>query len=195
MKTLHLSKYLAFISIAVFSVLIFTSSLSTRSVAANTDRAASLGYFEKMVPVLQHPRCLNCHPKGDYPLHGMDMKPHIMIVKRGQDNSGFVGMRCATCHGNSNNLNSKVPGAPGWALAPKSMAWVGKSKHEICLALKDRKKNGNMPLEVLPVHNGQNELVGWAWHPGPGRESAPGTQKEFGENTKLWVESGAACPD
>ena len=159
------------------------------------DHAASLAYFAKMTPVLQHPRCLNCHPKGDYPLQGMEMKAHTMNVVRGPDNQGFVGMKCATCHGDSNNPTSGVPGAPGWGLAHKSMAWVGKSAHEICLAMKDPKKNGNMPLAVLPIHNGQNSLVGWAWHPGPGREPAPGTQQEFGDNTRKWIETGAACPN
>jgi hypothetical protein len=51
-----------------------------------------------------------------------------------------------------------------------------------------------MSLEQLVHHNGEDPLVGWAWHPGPGREPAPGTQKEFGENTQKWVASGAACP-
>jgi hypothetical protein len=102
-------------------------------------------------------------------------------------------MKCATCHGDSNNLNSGVPGAPGWALAPHSMAWVGKSKREICLAIKDLNKS-HMPLAALSIHNGQNQLVGWAWHPGANREPAPGTQAEFGENTKKWVETGAVCP-
>jgi hypothetical protein len=164
------------------------------SFAGTTDRAASLGYFQKMAPVLQHPRCLNCHPKGDYPLQGLEMRAHIMNVKRGPHNDGRVGMKCATCHGEENNKSSHVPGAPGWAMAPKSMAWVGKSLHEICEIMKDKKRNGNMPLEVLPIHNGQNVLVGWAWHPGDDREPAPGTQAEFGENTKNWIETGAFCP-
>jgi hypothetical protein len=184
----------------LFSILILIAGAVTIfvhpfSFAQSSDRVQSLGYFAKMAPVLQHPRCLNCHPVGDYPLQGMGMKPHIMNVKRGPHNQGFVGMKCNTCHGEENNLVSGVPGAPGWELALKSMAWVGKTKHEICLAIKDPKKNGNMPLEVLPIHNGQNKLVGWAWHPGGNREPAPGTQAEFGENTKKWIETGAFCPD
>jgi hypothetical protein len=178
-----------------FSFAQTSSASAADDTVLKPDHATSLAYFAKMAPVLQHPRCLNCHPKGDYPLQGMNMKPHIMNVVRGPDNQGFVGMKCATCHGDTNNPNSNVPGAPGWGLAHKSMAWVGKSLHEICVAIKDPKKNGNMPLAVLPIHNGQNALVGWAWNPGKGREPAPGTQKEFGENTKKWVETGAACPN
>ena len=52
-----------------------------------------------------------------------------------------------------------------------------------------------MSLQKLIYHNGEDTLVGWAWHPGGNREPAPGTQKEFGENTRKWVESGAVCPE
>jgi hypothetical protein len=148
-----------------------------------------------MAKVLQSPRCLGCHPNGDQPLQGSDMHIHRMNVQRGSDNHGAVGMRCATCHGTENNLNSGVPGAPKWSLAPRKLAWVGLSIHELCMKIKDPHKNGGMSLEKLIHHNGEDPLVGWAWHPGPGREPAPGTQKEFGENTRKWVESGALCPD
>jgi hypothetical protein len=40
----------------------------------------------------------------------------------------------------------------------------------------------------------EDSLVGWGWLPGTGRQPAPGTQKEFGELIKAWVETGAACP-
>ena len=40
----------------------------------------------------------------------------------------------------------------------------------------------------------KDELVGWAWKPGVGREPAPGTQAAFGALVKAWAESGAACP-
>jgi hypothetical protein len=37
-------------------------------------------------------------------------------------------------------------------------------------------------------------LVGWGWHPGPGRDPAPGDQQTFGALAKAWIDSGAACP-
>ena len=40
----------------------------------------------------------------------------------------------------------------------------------------------------------KDELVGWAWKPGVGREPAPGTQPAFGALVKAWADSGAACP-
>jgi hypothetical protein len=177
-------------------LILFLLSVSPNLFSQETgDREISIGYFNKMAEVLQHPRCLNCHPRGDQPHQGMDMHVHIMNVQRGPDNHGVVGMKCATCHGSENNSNSHVPGAPKWALAPISMAWVGINRHELCLAIQDPKKNHAMSLEKLIHHNGEDPLVGWAWHPGEGREPAPGTQKEFGENTAKWVATGAACPN
>jgi hypothetical protein len=163
--------------------------------AESADHEKSLAYFGKMTQVLQHPRCLACHPVGNQPLQGMDLHPHIMNVQRGPDNHGAIGMKCATCHGDANNADSGVPGAPNWGLAPLSMGWVGLSRHELCLTIKDQKKNHGISLEKLIHHNGEDKLVGWAWNPGGGREPAPGTQREFGENTRKWVETGAACPD
>lgn len=153
----------------------------------------SLGYFEEMTKVIMHPRCLNCHPAGDRPTQGMDMHVHQMNVQRGMAGDGHTGMRCATCHQDENNNVAGVPGAPRWMLAPKEMAWQGKTKGQICRQLKDPKKS-HMTLKELIEHNGTDELVGWGWNPGAGREPVPGTQKEFGELTAAWVASGAECP-
>ena len=158
------------------------------------DRDASVAYFWKMAALMQHPRCLNCHPRGDQPTQGTDMHTPRMNVWRGPDNHGAAAMKCAACHGMENNPNSGVPGAPNWGLAPKSMGWVGLNPGELCRAIKDPKKTGKNPEELLH-HNGEDKLVSWAWSPGPGREPPPGTQKEFGENTRRWIETGAVCPE
>jgi len=147
-----------------------------------------------MAAVMQHPRCLNCHPQGDQPTQGTDMHMHVMNVWRGPDNHGAVAMKCAACHGTENNPNSGVPGAPNWGLAPKSMGWVGLNPRELCWTIKDPKKT-RKTLEELVRHNGEDKLVAWAWNPGTDREPAPGTQKEFGENTRKWIETGAVCPE
>lgn len=153
----------------------------------------SLGYYEEMTKVIQHPRCLNCHPAGDRPTQGMDMHVHQMNVQRGEFGDGNTGMKCATCHQDQNNDPAGVPGAPRWILAPKSMAWQGKTKGQICRQLKDQKKT-HMTLEELVTHNSEDELVAWGWNPGAGREPVPGTQKQFGELTQAWIASGAECP-
>jgi hypothetical protein len=74
------------------------------------------------------------------------------------------------------------------------MGWEGKSLHEICEQIKDPARNGNRKVEELIDHIGKDTLVGWAWHPGPGRSSAPGTQAQAGALVAAWVETGAECP-
>lgn len=36
------------------------------------DDAAAAAAFEAIIPVLHHPRCMNCHSTGDYPRQGDD---------------------------------------------------------------------------------------------------------------------------
>jgi hypothetical protein len=158
------------------------------------EKERSVALFTEAGKVIQHPRCVNCHPAGNRPLQGDDGHPHQPLVVRGEDGFGAIGMRCTTCHGPANFDPGGVPGNPKWHLAPLEMAWVGKSLGEICVQIKDKERNGGMSTEELIHHMGEDELVGWGWHPGAGRTPAPGTQKEFGELIKAWVDSGAACP-
>jgi len=142
-----------------------------------------------------HPRCANCHPDGDTPLQGMEGRAHEPPVLRGANDDGVVGMRCGSCHQEQNLELARVPGAPHWHLAPRQMAWVGKSPRAICEQMKDPQRNGKRRLTEIVEHNAHDELVGWGWHPGHGREPAPGTQEQLGKLVAAWVESGAACPE
>jgi hypothetical protein len=162
------------------------------SIADKDERAVAL--FREAGKVIQHPRCVNCHPAGDRPAQGDDSHPHQPLVVRGPDSFGAIAMRCTTCHGPANFDPGGVPGNPKWHLAPIEMAWVGKSLAEICIQIKDKDRNGGMSMEQLVHHMGEDELVGWAWNPGAGRQPAPGTQKAFGELIQAWVDSGGACP-
>jgi len=74
------------------------------------------------------------------------------------------------------------------------MGWEGKTLGEICAQLKDPERNGGRSLDDLVHHIGGDTLVGWAWAPGFGRESAPGTQEQAGTLAEAWVKTGAACP-
>lgn len=158
-------------------------------------RARSQAIFLEVTRVLQHPRCQNCHPDGDVPLQGMDGRPHDPPVLRGPDDHGVVGMECQGCHQDRNLELARVPGAPKWHLAPRKMAWVGKSPRAVCEQLRDPARNDGKTLEQLVEHNTHDELVAWGWAPGHGREPAPGTQAAFGALFAAWVESGAVCPD
>ena len=155
--------------------------------------ARSAALFTEAAKVLQHPRCLNCHPDGDRPSQG-DGDPHQPPVHRGADGLGVSAMRCTTCHQTANFDPGRVPGNPKWRLAPISMAWQRRSLADICTQIKDPARNGGHTLTEIVDHMAHDELVGWAWKPGADRQPAPGTQASFGALAKAWVDSGAVCP-
>jgi hypothetical protein len=162
------------------------------SIAPPAARAAAL--FSEMGKVLQHPRCVNCHPAGDRPLQTDSMRPHEPLVVRGADGHGAPGMRCETCHHAANYDPARVPGHPQWHLAPIEMAWEGKTLTQICEQITNPARNGGKNIAELVHHLGEDSLVGWGWAPGAGRTPAPGTQKEFGALAKAWADAGAHCP-
>lgn len=157
-------------------------------------RARAESLFVEMGKVLQHPRCVNCHPAGDRPLQTDSMRLHEPLVVRGADGRGAPGMRCETCHHMTNYDPAHVPGHPQWHLAPIGMAWQGKTLTEICEQIKDPARNGGKNMVQLVHHLGEDSLVGWGWAPGAGRTPVPGTQREFGALAKAWADAGAHCP-
>lgn len=157
-------------------------------------KARSVAMFQEVGKVIQHPRCLNCHPRTDSPTQTDAMTPHSPMVVRGKDGQGAPGLQCTTCHHEANFDPAHVPGAPHWGLAPREMAWQGETLGNICRQIKDTKRNGGKSMEQLIHHMSEDKLVGWGWHPGIGREPAPGTQAEFGALFKAWADSGAHCP-
>ncbi|MCP3145124.1 Isoquinoline 1-oxidoreductase subunit [Pyxidicoccus xibeiensis] len=170
------------------------------SFASIEDPAArSVALFVEAGRVIAHPRCVNCHPADGVPRQGMEQRLHEPKVSGGADGHGAAGLHCEACHQQTNTplvgatLRS-IPGNPKWALAPKEMAWVGKSLGEICEQLKDPKRNGGKSLEAIHHHMAEDVLVGWGWNPGPGLEPVPGTQAAFGALIQAWIANGAACP-
>ncbi len=159
------------------------------------EKERSIALFTEAGKVIQHPRCVNCHPAGDRPQQGDDGHPHQPLVVRGASGFGAVGMQCSTCHRRANFDPGGVPGHPLWHLAPIEMAWAGKSLGEICAQIKDTNRNGGKTLDEIVQHMAEDSLVGWGWQPGTGRTPAPGTQQEFGALIKAWVKSGATCPE
>jgi hypothetical protein len=160
---------------------------------ADTD-ARSAAMFTELGKVLTHPRCVNCHPAGDRPRQGDQSRLHQPPVERGADGHGTETMRCSICHQKANFEPGRVPGHPEWHIAPREMAWEGKTLPEICAQIKDSARNGGRKPEDLIHHIGEDTLVGWAWAPGYGRTPAPGTQKAAGALVEAWVKTGAACP-
>lgn len=158
--------------------------------------------FDKMMSVLTHRRCVNCHPNDGIPKQGEDSHPHYFGIQRGNEGSstGFEATKCNTCHQSENNEYSGVPGAPDWSLAPQSMRWAGLSRTEIAESILDPKRNGNRTHEQVMHHLTEHELVLWAWDPGVNadgkpREKPPIPKDEYIAAVKQWFEDGAKIPE
>ena len=162
--------------------------------AIKDSKTRSVALFTEAGKVIQHPRCLNCHPRTDRPTQTDAMRPHEPLVVRGDGGMGAAGLRCITCHHAANFDPAGVPGDPKWSLAPPEMAWAGKSLGDICRQIKDPARNGGREMAQLVEHMTSDELVGWGWHPGGKRTPAPGSQAEFGALIKAWADSGGHCP-
>jgi len=191
--------------LAVATVSIAQNANTLRSVESfdsiADQQTRSVALFEEAGKVIQHPRCVNCHPASDRPLQGMSMHLHQPPVFRGDGGMGLLGMQCNTCHGADNikvvgqsDTLKSIPGNPNWHLAPIEMAWEGKTLGQICEQIKDKARNGNMTMDQLIEHMAHDDLVGWGWKPGDGREPVPGTQEEFGKIFAAWAKTGAVCP-
>lgn len=158
----------------------------------------SRAIFAEVGRVLTHPRCMNCHPAGEHPLQGTDGHEHRPVVWR--NDTGRFGTPCGECHSERNvplheaASYKSIPGHPRWGVAPLQMAWQGKSLGEICRQLKDPANNGGRDLKLLQEHVAHDDLVGWGWSPGDGRDPAPGTQQQAGDLVQAWIDSGAECP-
>ena len=161
--------------------------------------ARSLALFAEAAKVITDPRCMNCHPAGDRPVQGDDAHVHFPHTARGPDGGGVPGLPCSTCHADTNVTllaapERSIPGHPRWELAPKEMAWEGRTPSEICAQLKDPARNGGRTLALLHEHMAHDDLVAWGWNPGAGRRPAPGSQAQLGALIGAWIETGAACP-
>ncbi len=165
---------------------------SFANISDRSERSRAL--FVEAGKVIQHPRCLNCHPVGERPTQGNDKHPHSPLVVRGADDKGAVAMRCTTCHQSANFEPSGVPGHPLWHMAPVGMAWQQRTLAQICEQVKDPARNGGKTLAQIQEHMAHDSLVGWGWKPGGTREPVPGTQQQFGQLIGAWIETGASCP-
>jgi hypothetical protein len=152
------------------------------------------GAFTRIAEVLKSPRCINCHPAGNSPHQGDEARVHDFGITRGPADRGAPGMRCDTCHQETNQESSGVPGTRHWQLAPLSMAWEGLSDPELCRAVLDRSKNGGRSVDDLVHHMTEDALVQWAWEPGGQRKPPPVARDEFLELVRAWAASSAECP-
>ena len=160
------------------------------------DVAGAAAAFEAIVPVLHHPRCMNCHSAGDFPRQGDNSHPHTMQIRRGSDGQSANAVRCRTCHQDHNLAGLHMPpGAPDWHLPSPAMPmiWEGLTDHQLCELFKDPHGNGHRtPAQI--VEHMHTPLVLWGWTPGDGRTPVPTSQHYFLAKVQEWAEKGAACP-
>jgi len=177
----------------VFALLL----LATPAVAQDT----GLAMWSKIHEVLSHPRCANCHVGPDnVPIwsgstYGPKARPHGMNINAGASRTGAEHIACGTCHTPHNaQVPHGPPGAHRWLLPPASMQWFGKSSAEICAQIKDPARKGERTVAQLADHIRHEELVHWAWAPGPGREPPPYSAAQLAEFVQQWEAAGAPCP-
>ena len=163
---------------------------------ATHDDAKAASAFKSIVPVLRHPRCMNCHSSGDFPRQGDDGHRHTMNVRRGLEGQGVAGLKCSTCHQDHNLAGEHMPpGAPEWHLPSphEPMIWEGLSDQQLCELFKDPTHNGHRTVDEIVQHM-STPLVLWGWHPGEGRTPVPMPENAFLAKVKEWASHGAACP-
>jgi hypothetical protein len=175
-----------------------TNYRSSSAATFQRDDARARELFVSLVPVLKHPRCLNCHATGDFPRQGDDSHVHSQNVRRGPDGKGLYGQKCATCHQEQNVAGLNMPpGAPNWHLPPANMPmiWEGRTPGQICRQISDPRQNNGKTIAQIVAHVTADKLVLWGWDPGAGRTLPPLAHDEFARRFKEWARNGAACPE
>ncbi|MFK7926142.1 MAG: hypothetical protein AB8H47_29610 [Bacteroidia bacterium] len=200
-KLSYLALSFALLLLGIIGMAAFSGSQPLVNATTQTQREPSTAEspFTQMMQVIAHKRCVNCHPAGDRPHQGENSHVHNFNVQRGEDGHGMQAVQCSTCHQSENNLNSGVPGAPHWHLAPPSMGWEGLSPIEIAQSMTDPQRNGGRSIEEIEKHLTEDLLVLWVFEPGVNhegipREKPPISKEEYIAAVKAWVAAGAPIP-
>ena len=159
--------------------------------------SAAVAAWKVVYGVLEHPRCVNCHPAGAAPLQGDDEHPHAQNVQRGTDGQGLYALRCDACHQTQNLAGAHLPpGAPNWHLprADMTLVFEGRGSGDLCRQLKDPKRNGGKTLEQLYAHVDRDPLVLWGWSPVEGRAPVSTSHADLVRAMRTWIDGGCGCP-
>jgi hypothetical protein len=162
----------------------------------NKDSVESVEAFMQVYKVLMSPRCINCHPAGDYPLQGDDSHIHTMNVQRGKRGTGVYALKCSNCHQPTNVPGLHTPpGNPKWQLPPADMKMVfqGKTPHQLALQIMDYKQNGHKNKKQLLEH-ARDTLVKAGWNMGEGVTPPPLSYDAFLTAWDTWINKGAYAP-
>ena len=164
---------------------------------ASPSNPESIEAWSTIYSVLQHPRCMNCHPSDGIPKQGDDKRPHGQNVKGGADGHGRFALRCESCHRAFNLQGPNLPpGAPDWHMPASKMPLVfeGMSSGALCRQLKDPARNGGQTPEQLFEHMAKAPLVLWGWSPGEGRTPVGISHDDFVRAVRAWIDGGCDCP-
>lgn len=126
------------------------------------EEEAGLDYFAKLMPVLRHPRCINCHgalnPLADTTHEGGVIDANVKASGELEDNQVCLG-----CH----TAASRLPDEPTlandqrWRLPPPEMKWAEKDLRSTCIQLQNWvKTRGN---EAAREHLGFDPLIQWGF--------------------------------
>ena len=164
------------------------------------ERAEAEAAFHTMMEALTSPRCVNCHPNDGVPKQTDAARAHLFGVAGSDDLHGYDALRCNACHQASNDGWSGVPGAPGWSLAPASMAWEGLDRRAIARSMMGPAMNGGRSADDILHHLTAHELVLWAWEPGVAGEGRPRTPppvplETYRAAVRTWIAAGAPIPE
>lgn len=197
-KALAVTLFVIALGVAVHPISAWTVRESDSETTLEKNDALARAAFLAALPVLKHPRCLNCHSTGDFPRQGDDGHAHAQNVRRGIDGKGKYGQKCSACHQDQNLAGSNMPpGAPNWHLPPAAMPmiWEGRTPGQICRQLKDPKQNNGKTIGQIVEHVSEDKLVAWGWNPGEGRTLPPLSHDDFAKKFQDWASYGAACPE
>lgn len=175
--------------------------------AGSVSAKDGLAAWDRINNVVSHPRCSNCHvgpdniPRWSGLGYGPDRK-HGMNINAGESRVGAEAIACATCHVTSSTPNDHPHAPPhaniAWQLAPVEFAWFGRSSRDICLQMKDPRKNGGRDVMVLAHHLADDAshqgFIQWGWNPGAGRQPVPYTLQATVNDVLAWGAAGMPCP-
>ncbi|MFS8085632.1 MAG: hypothetical protein ACMG6H_08385, partial [Acidobacteriota bacterium] len=77
------------LKLLIAALFVIAITLFARPISSSTgdpfekDDAKARELFTSIIPVLKHPRCLNCHANGDFPRQGDDSHIHTQNIERG----------------------------------------------------------------------------------------------------------------
>jgi len=190
------------------SVAAENKAASEMSPPGGVGKSEGLEAWRRIEAVVTHPRCANCHVGPDnipmWTVVGENKtRPHGMNIRAGESRTGAGTLVCSACHMTSMAPN-EVPHAPPhvglpWQLAPVEFVWFGKTGAEICVQMRDPKRNGGRDAAGLVEHlwhdAERNGFIPWGWNPGGGRSTPPGTFERHAKDVTMWGAAGQPCPD